>query len=129
MRPAAATMLSAAVLAAPGCGSGAAEEPVGAEEVRRAAYRSLAARARLESCAAADVRAQADYEDRRLEELRRLAAEKQAGRAFWRGANEWNAVARAAEPPACPAGEGPARLAAYSRRLDALAGAIAGYRE
>lgn len=122
-------MLSAAVLAAPGCGGPAAEGAPAAEEVRRAAYRSFAARARLAACDGPGVRAQADYEDRRLQELRRLAAEKQAGQAFWRGQNEWSAVARAAEPPPCPAEEGPARLAAYSRRLDALAGAIAEYRE
>ena len=118
-------MLSAAVLLAPGCG----DEPPGesGEPVRRASFRSLAARDYLLSCPGAASRAETERQSARLEELKQLAIRKGAGRAIALGENDWAAVARYDEREPCGSGEdayGEA-LAAFGGTLDELAGRIA----
>jgi hypothetical protein len=131
MKAAAATtgMLSAAALLSSGCGepartgSGDRDEPV-----RRASFRSLAARDFLLTCpAAAAARRETRYQAGRFEELKQLAIRNGAGQAIWLGENDWAGVSRYADREPCEAGEEPYRqaLAAYGGALDRLAGAIA----
>ena len=132
MRAAAATagMLSAAVLLSPGCGEAPPADQQKEEPVRRASFRSLAARDFLASCPGAAGRAEAARQAARLEELKQLAIGKRAGQAVWLGENDWAAVARYREREPCEPGEeayGQA-LAAFSATLDELAGRIAEYR-
>jgi len=132
MRAAAATagMLSAAVLLAPGCGGGSPSGPGAADEpLRRASFRSLAARDFLVTCPGGASRPETIRQIGRLGELKQLAARKQAGHAVWLGENDWAAVARYSDREPCEAGEeayGQA-LAAFSGTLDALAARIAEY--
>lgn len=127
MRGAAASMLSAAILLAPGCGQ--RPEPGNSKEepVRRAAYLSVLARELLDSCPAGGVPA---GEATRYGELTRLAVQGGAGHAIWLGENDAAAVNRVSPARPCDAGDTArqAALAAYSRSLDALAGRIAEYR-
>ena len=130
MKPAAAAtagMLSAAVLLAPGCGEDERKSGAAAEPVRRASFRSLAARDYLASCPGAAQRAETARQAERLEELKQLAIRKDAGRAIWLGENDWAAVSRYSDREPCPPGEeayGEA-LAAFSGTLDELAGRLA----
>lgn len=122
-------MLSAAVLLSPGCGP----EPdrQSGEPVRRASFRSLAARDFLMSCPASAARAETARQSARLEELRQLAVRKGAGRAVALGENDWAGVARYDRRERCAGGEeayGEA-LAAFAATLDELAGQIADYRQ
>ena len=130
MRAAAATsMLSAAVLLAPGCGSSSDTSPSRDEPVRRATFRSLAARDFLATCSGGAQRLETVRQADRFEELKRLVARKEAGEAIWLGENDWAGVARYSERERCLPGEeayGEA-LAAYAGTLDTLAGRIADY--
>lgn len=131
MRAGAATagMLSA-VLLAPGCSPSAAPRPADKEEpVRRASYRSVAARDFLGTCPGAAVRRETAWQDSRFAELRQLAARNGAGRAIALGENEWAGLGRYSRRPACTAGEPSYRraLAAFSGALDTLAARIADY--
>lgn len=130
MRAAAAGALSAAVLLAPGCGSDAPAPEDRDEPVRRASFRSLAARDFLLTCPAGAGRLETAYHAGRLDELRQLAGRKGAGRAVALGENDWAAVSRYDEREPCVAGDAAyaQALAAYSATLDRLAGAIAEYR-
>lgn len=129
MRSAAAGALTAAVLLSPGCGEG--DRPAGeaAEPVRRASFRSLAARDFLTSCPGAAGREETARQAERLDALRQLAARKGAGQAIWLGENDWAAVARYSDREPCEAGEEAYRqaLAAFGGALDELAGRIADY--
>lgn len=132
MRAAAATagMVSAAVLMMPGCG---AEPDAGGsgDPLRRASFRSLAAREFLATCPGAAGRPETMREAARLEELKQLAVRKGAGRAIGLGENDWAAVARYSDREPCQAG-GEAyldALAAFSGTLDDLARRIAEYRQ
>ena len=128
MNVAAATALSAAVLLAPGCGPSAApRQPDREEPVRRAAFRSVAARDFLASCPGASSRPETGYQLMRHAELRQLAARNGAGRAVALGENEWAGLGRYARRRPCEAGEGPYRqaLGDFSGALDQLAGRIA----
>ena len=127
MKGAAASMLSAAILLAPGCGQRPEPRNSKEEPVRRATYLSVLARDLLDSCPAGGATA---GEAARYEELKRLAAGAGAGHAVWLGENDAAAVRRVTAGERCAAGEAPRRaaLAAYGRRLDMLAGRIAEYR-
>ena len=120
-------MLSAAMLIAPGCGE--APSGPGGEPVRRASFRSLAARDFLAGCPGAAARAETLQQADRLEQLKELAVRKGAGQAIWLGGNDWAAVARYQDREPCLPGEqayGEA-LAAFSATLDELAARIADY--
>jgi hypothetical protein len=122
-------MVSAAVLLAPGCGSEPPSSPSREEPVRRATFRSLAARDFLATCAGGPGRPETAHQDARLAELKQLAARKEAGQAVWLGENDWAAVSRYSDREPCALGEqayGEA-LAAYSGALDTLAARIAAY--
>jgi hypothetical protein len=124
---AAASMLSAAILLAPGCGQRPEPRNSKEEPVRRAAYRAVLAREHLDTCPAGGAPA---GEAVRYEELKRLAAQSGAGHALWLGENDVAAVRRVSAGERCAPG-GAARaaaLTAYSRSLDTLAGRIAEYR-
>ena len=125
----AAGMLSAAVLLAPGCGPPARDQER-SEPVRRASFRSLAARDFLATCPGAAGRPETARQEERLEELKQLAIRKGAGHAVWLGENDWAAVARYRDREPCQAGAqayGEA-LAAFGATLDDLAGRIADHR-
>jgi len=124
---AAAGMVSAAVLLAPGCGGAPSADGASAEPVRRASFRSLAARDFLVTCPGGAARPETLRQGARLEELKQLAIRKSAGQAIWLGENDWTAVARYRDREPCQPGEeayGQA-LAAFSATLDELAGRIA----
>lgn len=112
-------MLSATVLLAPGCGPSPQTPPSRDEPVRRAAFRSMAARDFLETCPGAAGRPESRRQMERLEELRQLAARKQAGQAIWLGENDWAAVERYQTREPCLPGE-----EAYGEALAAFAGAL-----
>jgi hypothetical protein len=123
-------MVTAVVLLAPGCGEQAAPSPSPEEPLRRAGFRSLAARDLLISCPDAGVRREVAYQASRHDELKQLAARSGAGRAVALGENEWVGVTRHSPPEPCAAGEEAYRhaLAAYGGALDTLAARIAEYR-
>jgi hypothetical protein len=129
---AAAGMLGAAALLTPGCGGPSADpaDPAAGDPVRRASFRSLAARDFLATCPGLAGRPETARQRARLEELQQLAIRKGAGQAIGLGANDWAAVARYRDREPCRPGEqayGEA-LAAFSATLDELAGRIADYR-
>lgn len=122
----------AAILLVPGCGEerkAASASPM--EPLRRATFRTLAARDFLASCPSGAARAETLPQMRRFEELKQLAVRKTAGRAIWLGENDWAGVARYSDREPCQPGEEPYRqaLAEFSGTLDDLAGRIADYRE
>jgi len=127
MRGAAASVLSAAILLAPGCGQRPEPRNSKDEPVRRATYLSALARDLLDSCPAGGTPA---AETARYEELKRLALGAGAGHAVWLGENDAAAVRRVSAGERCGAGAAPraAALRAYSRSLDIMAGRIAEYR-
>ena len=123
-----AALVSAAVLIAPGCGPSAPPRATEKEEpVRRASFRSLAARDHLAGCPGAAARRETGYQLARLEELKQLAARNGAGRAVALGEHEWAGLGRYANRPPCAAGEAAFRqaLAELGGALDALAARIA----
>ncbi len=123
-------MLSAAMLLGPGCGSSSTREPPSRDEpVRRASFRSLAARDFLASCPGAAARPEINYQSARLNELRQLAVRNGAGAAVASGENEWAGLSRYGDRERCAEGEEAYRqaLAAFSGALDTLAARIADY--
>ena len=125
-----ASMVSAAVLLAPGCGGGAPDRPASHDEpLRRAAFRALAARDYLFTCPAAGSRGEIAAQLARADELNALAARKGASRPMALGQNDWNAVSRYDERERCEIGEAPflEALAQYDQTLDTLAERIAEY--
>jgi hypothetical protein len=123
-------MVSAAVLMMPGCGGEQDASPSG-DPLRRAAFRSLAAREFLSTCPGASGRPETIREVTRLEELKQLAVRKGAGRAIGLGENDWAAIARYSDREPCEAG-GEAyldALAAFGGTLDELARRIAEYQQ
>lgn len=124
---AAAGMVSAAMLFAPGCGAGVGKPGPSADEpVRRANFRSLAARDFLMTCAGAPARGETRAEVARHEELEQLGIGAEAGHALALGENDWAGMRRRDRRAPCAAGEAPYRaaLAAYARSLDTLAARI-----
>ena len=131
MRSAAATagMLSAAVLLAPGCDQPPPRQVEKEEPVRRASFRSLAAREFLNSCPDGAKRSETLRQAARFEELKQLAARNGAGQAIWLGENDWAGVARYSDREPCMPGEAAygEALAAYRGTLDVLAARIADF--
>lgn len=119
-------MASAAMLLAPGCGNPKAAGE-GQDPVRRANFRSLAARDFLLSCAGGTTRAETAAQVARHEELKQLAFRKGAGQALALGENDWAAVRRYDDRERCAPGEAPysEALAAFSATLDRLAARVA----
>ena len=128
MRRAATGALGAIVLLTPGCGPSAApRQPDREEPVRRASFRSVAARDHLATCPGASARRETGYQLARHAELRQLAARNGAGRAIALGENEWAGLGRYGRRRPCAPGEAPYReaLAQFSGALDILAARIA----
>jgi len=119
----------AAILFAPGCGGGQ-DKPAASDPLRRASYRSFAARDFLLGCAGAAARAETRGEVERLGELNRFAVEKGATASLQLAANEWAAIAPHDTRAPCAPGEAAYRaaLADFSRSLDDLAAGIREYR-
>ncbi|HEV2816977.1 MAG TPA: hypothetical protein VGW40_07135 [Allosphingosinicella sp.] len=119
----------AAILVAPGCGGGQ-DRPAPADPLRRASYRSLAARDFLLGCPGAPARAETRREIERLAELNRFALEKGAQASLQLAANEWAGIAPHDTRARCAPGEAAygAALADFSRSLDDLAVGIREYR-
>jgi hypothetical protein len=130
MRRGAATAgaVSAAILFAPGCGG--SEKAAAGDPLRRASYRSLAARDFLLGCAGAPARAETREQVARLAELNRFAFEKGALRALQLAANDWAGMAPHDARGPCRPGEAAYRaaLADFGRSLDDLAAGIREYR-
>ena len=102
-------MASAAMLLAPACGRRRRGEGLGAadEPVRRANFRSLAARDFLLGCAGGAARAETRAPDRSgFQELKRFARGKGADHALALGANDWAGLAPPIGPRALRAGRG-----------------------
>jgi hypothetical protein len=120
-------MASAAMLLAPGCGSAPRSGPSADEPVRRANFRSLAARDFLLSCPGAGARPETRTAAARHEELKRLGFGIEAGQALALGENDWAGLSRYDRQAPCSPGDAPYRaaLAAYGRSLDLLAARIA----
>lgn len=116
----------AALLLAPGCGAAPKAEPSADEPVRRANFRSLAARDFLLSCTGAAERSETRGATARHEELKQLGA-IQARHALALGENDWAGMSRHDRRSRCGVGETPYRaaLAAYGRSLDTLAAGLA----
>lgn len=123
-------MVTAAVLLAPACGERAAPAASRDEPLRRAGFRSLAARDLLISCPEAGSRREVAYQAARHDELKQLAAHSGAGDAVALGENEWAGVTRHSPQETCAPGDEAYRqaLAAYSGALDTLAARIAEHR-
>jgi hypothetical protein len=122
-------MMSAAVLMMPACGGNDPDPEASADPVRRASFRSLAARDFLATCPGATARTETTRQTERLEELKQLAVRKGAGRAIALGENDWAAVARYSEREPCEPGTEPYldALAAFGGTLDVLARRIEDY--
>ncbi len=100
------------------------------EPLRRAAFKSLAARDFLMSCPSAADRGETRSQVRRFDELKQLAARKQAAHPLWLGENDWAAISRNAHRQRCGTGDEAYReaLSAFAFTLDTLAERIAQYR-
>jgi hypothetical protein len=123
---AAAGVVSAAILLAPGCGGGTANKSAASDPVRRASFRSLAARDFLLGCPGAPQRAETRQQLDRLSELNRFAFEKGAMPSLQLAANDWAGLSRLDTRRPCAPGE-PAYRAAlsdFATRLDELAASI-----
>ena len=122
---AAAGMVSAAILFAPGCSGGPPKAGSG-DPVRRASFRSLAARDFLFGCAGGPDRAETRRQVERMGELYRFAYEKGAGQSLWLAENEWAGLTAHDDRGPCAPGETSYRagLADFSARLDELAAEI-----
>ena len=123
---AAAGVVSAAILFAPGCGGGAENKAVPADPVRRASFRSLAARDFLLTCPGGRERLDTRRQLERMDELNRFAFEKGAMPSLQLAANDWAGLSRHDTRRPCAAGD-PAYAAAltdFSARLDDFAAEI-----
>jgi hypothetical protein len=124
-------MVSAAILFAPGCGGGTENKAAASDPVRRAGYRSLAARDFLLGCPGGPARLETRRQLERMSELNRFAFEKGAMPSLSLAANDWAGLSRLDTRRPCAPGE-PAYRAAltdFSARLDQLAASIGDYRQ
>jgi len=128
---AAAGVVSAAILFAPGCGSGAENKAAASDPVRRASFRSLAARDFLFTCAGGPARVETRRQLERMDELNRFAFEKGAMPSVQLAANDWAGLSRHDTRGPCAPGEAAyqAALTGFSARLDELAAAIGQVRQ
>jgi len=126
---AAAGVVSAAVLLAPGCGGGSENKAAAADPVRRASFRSLAARDFLFTCGGGRERIETRRQLERMGELTRFADEKGAMPSLQLAANDWAGLSRLDRRPPCGPGEAAYRAALtdFSARLDELAASIGTY--
>jgi hypothetical protein len=109
-----------------GCGRDADNKAGNVDPVRRASFRSLAARDFLFGCAGGPGRAETRAEVARMGELYRFAYAKGAGRSLWLAGNDWAGLAAHDDRGPCAPGEAGYRaaLADFSARLDELATGI-----
>src|SRR3954464_14833013 len=123
---AAAGMVSAAILFAPGCGGGAEKKAAPADPVRRASFRSLAARDFLLTCPGGQARLDTRRQLERMDELNRFAFEKGAMPSLQFAANDWAGLSRHDTRRPCAPGNAAyvAALTDFSARLDDFAAAI-----
>ena len=128
---AAAGMVSAAILFAPGCGGASDNKAAPADPVRRASFRSLAARDFLLTCQGGRDRLDTRRQLERMDELNRFAFEKGAMPALQLAANDWAGLSRLDRRAPCAPGDAAyaAALAGFSARLDELAAAIGEVRQ
>ncbi len=128
---AAAGVVSAAILLAPGCGGPSQNKSASGDPVRRASFRSLAARDFLLGCPGAAQRRATREQIDRLGELNRFAFEKDAMPSLQLAANDWAGLSRHDTRPPCVAGEAAYRaaLADFAARLDELAASIGSLRQ
>jgi hypothetical protein len=128
---AAAGMVSAAILFAPGCGGGEQNKAAASDPVRRAGYRSMAARDFLLGCAGGPARPETRRQLERMSELNRFAFEKGAMPSLQLAANDWAGLSRLDTRAPCAASEAAyqAALADFSARLDQLAASIGEVRQ
>ena len=126
---AAAGMVSAAILFAPGCGGGGENKAVASDPVRRASFRSLASRDFLVTCDGGPTRAETRRQLERMDELNRFAFEKGAMPSLQLAANDWAGLSRHDTRGRCPPGEAAylAALTDFSVRLDQFAASIGEY--
>jgi hypothetical protein len=115
-----------ATMVAAGCGSGQGNKAAPSDPVRRASFRSLAARDFLFTCAGGRERAETREQLQRMGELQRFAYEKGAVHSLWLAQNEWAGLAAHDVRPPCAPGEGAYRAALgdFSAQLDELAAGI-----
>ncbi|TMJ18639.1 MAG: hypothetical protein E6G92_02010 [Alphaproteobacteria bacterium] len=127
---AAAGVVSAAILFAPGCGESPQKGQGADDPVRRASFRSLAAKEFLLGCPGGGERPETQRQLERLAELNRFADEKGALQSLQLAANDWAGVGRHDARAPCAPGEAAYRaaLADFSDRLDELAAGIGSYR-
>ena len=120
---AAAGVVSAAILFAPGCAGPVENRTAPVDPVRRASFRSLVARDFLFGCSGGAARAETRPQLARMGELYRFAYEKGAGQSLWLAENDWAGLKPHDTARPCAQGEGPYRaaLAAFAARLDELA--------
>jgi hypothetical protein len=97
--------------------------------VRRASFRSLAARDFLFTCGGARERIETRRQLERMSELTRFADEKGAMPSLQLAANDWAGLSRLDRRAPCAPGEAPyqAALTDFSARLDELAASIGTY--
>jgi hypothetical protein len=128
---AAAGVVSAAILFAPGCGVGSENKAAASDPVRRAGYRSMAARDFLLSCAGAAARLETRRQLERMNELNRFAFEKGAMPSLQLAANDWAGLSLHDTRGRCAPGEAAyqAALTDFSARLDELAAGIGQIRQ
>src|SRR6195952_2142176 len=121
----------ASILSAPGCGGGAQNKATASDPVRRAGYRSLAARDFLLGCAGGPARLETRRQLERMSELNRFAFEKGAMPSLQLAANDWAGRSRLDRRAPCAPGETAYRAALtdFSARLDQLAASIAEVRQ
>jgi hypothetical protein len=128
MRPgaAAAGVMSAAILFAPGCGGGAGNKAAASDPVRRASFRSLAARDFLLGCPGGAERAGTREQLDRLSELNRFAMDKGATSSLQLAANDWDGLSHHVASGRCAPGEAAYRAALtdFAARLDDYAASI-----
>jgi hypothetical protein len=118
------------VTALAGCGRDADNRAGTADPVRRASFRSLAARDFLATCPGSAARAETRRELERLAELNRFAFEKGALASLQLAANDWAGLAARDRRAPCAPGEAAYRaaLAEFATSLDGLAAGIREYR-
>jgi hypothetical protein len=126
---AAASVVSAAILFAPGCGESGENKAAASDPVRRASFRSLAAKEFLLGCPGAGERPETERQLERLAELNRFADEKGAMPSLQLAANDWAGLGQHDDRAPCAPGEAAYRaaLADFSSRLDELAEGIGRY--
>jgi hypothetical protein len=127
---AAASVVSAAILFVPGCGETTQKGDAASDPVRRASFRSLAAKDFLLGCPGGRERPETHRQIERLAELNRFADEKGALQSLQLAANDWAGIGTHDARPPCASGEAAYRaaLADFSDRLDELAAGIGRYR-